>query len=307
MWAVILYNMLAFAFPLPFGLWADKWNRNPLVSALGLALILMGYRNPGGILPALILVSLGNGIFHVGGGLDILNMSEKKYAPCGCFISTGAMGVFLGTLFGKKVWHMESGITAFLIGGIICMLLVYRKNHAEKLLQNKPFALPKAGMDFWKLFSAFFLVVVIRSYYGMILTYDWKREFFWGILFAAAVVTGKMAGGILADLFGTDKVIWSLGISGVLALFSFAYPVAGLVSIFLFNMTMPITLLSMAKIFPNARGFAFGVLTLALFVGFLPVSFGQESPFFSPVGLLMLSFISMILLYIGLKMEKKNV
>lgn len=305
-WAVILYNMLAFAFPLPFGIWADKWNKNPLVSAAGLLLILAGYHNPAGNLISLVLISCGNGIFHVGGGLDVLNMSEEKYAPCGCFISTGALGVFLGTFFGRKVWHLENGITAFLIAGIFVMIFIYKKNHRENLLQNMPFALPFGRKKFLPLFLSFFFVVALRSYYGMILSYDWKKEMFWSVLFALAVMIGKMAGGILADCWGTDKVTASLGIAGVLALFSFRSPLAGILSVFLFNMTMPVTLLSMAKIFPQAKGFAFGVLTFALFAGFIPVSFQKESPFFNPAGLMFLCLISMALLYTGLRLEKNH-
>ena len=44
-----------------------------------------------------------------------------------------------------------------------------------------------------------------------------------------------------------------------------------------FNMTMPITLYWMVCIFPKMPGFAFGFLTFALFLGFLPGYFGWHS------------------------------
>jgi FSR family fosmidomycin resistance protein-like MFS transporter len=40
--------------------------------------------------------------------------------------------------------------------------------------------------------------------------------------------------------------------------------------IFLFNMTMPITLVVISNIFWNRQGFAFGLTTLALIIGALP-------------------------------------
>ena len=48
-------------------------------------------------------------------------------------------------------------------------------------------------------------------------------------------------------------------------------PIAGVLAVFLFNMTMPITLGAMARMLPGVKGFAFGTLTLALFVGLLPI------------------------------------
>ena len=45
----------------------------------------------------------------------------------------------------------------------------------------------------------------------------------------------------------------------------------GLTAVFLFNMTMPLTLYLLADKFPNQPGFAFGLLTFGLFLGFLPV------------------------------------
>lgn len=303
-WWVLLYNALAFAVPLPVGILVDKWNRNPLAAAAGLGMILAGYLWPGSSLISLLLAGLGNGLFHVGGGLDVLNMSDDQYTPSGCFISTGAMGVFLGTFFGKKVFPVEAVILPVLTGGILLFLICGRIHKKEKLLQNPPVGLPFGKKGFGMVFTAFFLVVVLRSYTGSILSYDWKQESFWSVVCALSVMFGKMAGGILADLWGTDKVILSLGVSGILSLFSFAHPWAGIASIFLFNMTMPVTLLSMARIFPKAKGFAFGILTFALFLGVLPVCMQWDSPLFSPGGLLGLSWISMILLYMGWKKEK---
>ena len=40
---------------------------------------------------------------------------------------------------------------------------------------------------------------------------------------------------------------------------------------FLFNMTMPVTLGALGRMLPGVKGFAFGTLTLALFVGLVPI------------------------------------
>ena len=75
-------------------------------------------------------------------------------------------------------------------------------------------------------------------------------------------------------------------------------------------MTMPITLTSLANIFNNNKGLAFGLLTFALFSGVMPVFLGYTEVLFNPIGLFTITIISAIILFIGLKgynklMEKK--
>ena len=51
--------------------------------------------------------------------------------------------------------------------------------------------------------------------------------------------------------------------------------IPGLLALFLFNMTMPLTLYLLAKNMPQMPGFAFGILTFGLFIGYLPVLYGM--------------------------------
>lgn len=50
--------------------------------------------------------------------------------------------------------------------------------------------------------------------------------------------------------------------------------ITGMAGVFLFNMTMPLCLKQMHRQFPQHAGFAFGFLTFALFLGFVPVILG---------------------------------
>ena len=75
-------------------------------------------------------------------------------------------------------------------------------------------------------------------------------------------------------------------------------------------MTMPITLTSLANIFNNNKGFAFGLLTFALFLGAVPIFWGYTDILFNPIGLFAITMASAIILFIGLKgynelMEKR--
>ena len=70
-------------------------------------------------------------------------------------------------------------------------------------------------------------------------------------------------------------------------------------------MTMPITLVSLSNILDNNKGFAFGLLTLALFVGAVPTFIGSNQ-LFTPIGLFTITLISSVILYIALIYYNKN-
>ncbi|MDR2189967.1 MAG: hypothetical protein LBP53_01965 [Candidatus Peribacteria bacterium] len=52
---------------------------------------------------AVIITGLGNALFHVGGGSIALQLGHKKATLPGIFVSTGAMGIFLGTFLPVNV------------------------------------------------------------------------------------------------------------------------------------------------------------------------------------------------------------
>ena len=74
---------------------------------------------------------------------------------------------------------------------------------------------------------------------------------------------------------------------------------AGTAAVFLFNMTMPITLWAAARLLPP--GLAFGTLTFALFLGFLPVWLGWPVLFTGGTGYAAGALCSLALLAAGLK------
>ena len=136
-----------------------------------------------------------------------------------------------------------------------------------------------------------------NSYYGGLTNFPWKTGFTIGLVFTLCVAGGKFCGGILADKIGIRKaVILSLGAAGLTALLSFKNPVAGCISIFFFNMTMPLTLSLLVNLMPRFSGFAFGLLMLALFLGTLPGMLLGLTRFATPAGLSFLCFLSMVVL-----------
>ncbi len=96
----LLYNFCAFAMQMPLGVLADAVGHNRRFALLGAGLVGVVCCLPSFRVAGAVVLGLGNGLFHIGGGLDVLNLSGKKAAPLGVFVSPGAFGVYLGTVWG---------------------------------------------------------------------------------------------------------------------------------------------------------------------------------------------------------------
>jgi FSR family fosmidomycin resistance protein-like MFS transporter len=135
-------------------------------------------------------------------------------------------------------------------------------------------------------------------------TLPWKSEGNWALVLTLALVLGKASGGFLSDWLGPKRAAaLSLALSAVLYLFS-GVPILGTAAVFLFNMTMPITLWAAARLMPGGKGFAFGLLTFGLFLGFLPTWLGWPSILTQPWAMALAALLSAGLLLAGLKGEK---
>ncbi len=165
------------------------------------------------------------------------------------------------------------------------------QDEAEKV-PGKPFT----GLSFLAALLCF-LVVVLRSHVGMSIGFSWKQGIGIGVLATAMVVGGKMLGGILSAHLGQKiTVAGSLALAALFYAFS-GNIVCGLLALLLFNMTMPITLQLLVDRFPHLAGFNFGLLTFALFLGFLPTWFRLQNPLSGNMMGLLLSLVSLLMLF----------
>lgn len=321
---LLLYNFFAFAMQMPIGIFADYKNRNAGMAVWGCILvafsylpaaaasILAGTGTLGPVWAAVASVSagFGNGLFHVGGGLDVLNKSEKSAGLLGIFVAPGAMGIYFGTLFGKQAGYGKEWPALLLLGAALCIFWCARKSGIWYQSGNRPCSvfpekhfLTRAPKQAAAAVTCLFAVVVIRSYLGMIQDFSWKDSIDPGMILAGAAALGKVAGGFLTDIAGVKKTaVVSVITAGVLYLFS-SHPAAGILAVFFWNMTMPVTLWAVAKILPGAKGFSFGLLTFALFLGFCPSYLGSlafTELFGRPeIGLGILCGVSLVLLQGG--------
>ncbi len=265
---LILYNFCAFALQMPFGIYIEGRFSPRKVASLGMVLVALSW----GLifLPALSLIvaGVGNALFHLGGGLFVMNKTSKA-SPLGVFVAPGALGIYLGAA-------VKTGLQIpLLIVLALFAFLILR-------LQEKPLAHPPKEMYIegkQLAIIALFLVVVMRGFLGVVQIFPWKSE--WSLAFVLAVVLGKMVGGYLADSFGPYPVgVMSL----VVAATAFLWPhnaVIGLIGIFAFQMTMPITLWAISRL--TAKGFGFGLLTFGLFVGSIPTFLRLQVSFPLPI------------------------
>ena len=260
--AMLLYNALAFAGQMPLGLLADRLGNGRLFAAGGCLLVAAAYLFPGAPLLLAVTAGLGNALFHIGGGFDTLSLEGNRAGLLGVFVSPGALGLFWGTLGGRggvlPAWIPPLALLA--AAGMIFLLCARTRAGTVEL------DLSGAGRG---AVAALFLVVCLRSYAGFLFAFPWRTGC-WAWIFVVCVVLGKAAGGFLYDrLGGRTASILSLGLAAALFCRS-GSPLCGCAAAALFNMTMPVTLRAAADRLPGLRGFSFGLLTFALFLGFLP-------------------------------------
>ncbi len=272
--AFFAYNLLAFAVQPLIGLALDRMRlgrggaaAGALLTAAALPVALA----PGAIWAAVIVAGLGNAVFHVGGGVVSLRAAPGRAAPVGVFVAPGAAGLAIGILAGKAgapAWPFVAALVA-LAAALALFPAPLLGASAESRRHSPASALAGAGMA---VVALLLVVVGVRSFVGLTLVLPWKSDLVLLGILTAAVVTGKAAGGLLADRYGWRRVAVTALVASLplLALGAWS-PAAGIAGVLLFNMTMPVTLAAVAAVLPSgSEGFAFGLTCLALFCGSVP-------------------------------------
>ena len=262
--AVLLYNFCAFALQMPLGLLTDRFGNGKAFSAAGCLLVAAAWLLRGMPTGLCVTAGIGNALFHIGGGHDVLALNQRRAGQLGVFVSPGAFGLFLGGLLSRSafpVWPVLAGMV--LAAGAILLLIPGLPG------SEVSFGGPEAPKAWAGLSVLLLLVVVLRSYGGFLFSFPWKTGL-WSWAFVFGVVLGKTLGGFFYDrLGGRIAALGSLIPAAALFLAS-GIPALGCLAVLLFNMTMPLTLRRAADLIPGAPGFSFGLLTFGLFLGFLP-------------------------------------
>ena len=310
--SILLYDIVAFTLQLPIGIALDQLDKNSYAALLSYALVGAGVilsLVPIALLewPAILLLAIGNALFHSAGGLSVLNISQKHAGPSGIFIATGAIGVFLGTQsaqMGRLQIAFSLLVLLFLCA--LITLVVQKVNKKYWNVYNVSFDIPRLSSNTLLAIALLSLVVALRSYVGMVMAFPWKSEMLLLVLSILGVFAGKALGGVVADRIGfRTTAIFSLIAAATLFVPSWEIPVLGLLGVFFFNFTMSITLASLANILPNAKGTAFGLASFSLAVGALPALAGFRIE--HPAMLSGISLVSALALGVGLTLVKDSV
>ena len=310
--SILLYDIVAFTLQLPVGIVLDKLDKNSYAALLSYALVGAGVLIslfPVALLEwlAVLLLAVGNALFHSAGGLIVLNISQKHAGPSGIFIATGAIGVFLGTQSAQmERLQIAFSLLVLLFLCALITLVVQKVNKKYWNVHNVAFDIPKFSSNTLLAIALLSLVVALRSYVGMVMAFPWKSEMLLLVLSILGVFAGKALGGVVADRIGfRTTAIFSLIAAATLFVPSWEVPVMGLLGVFFFNFTMSITLASLANILPNAKGTAFGLASFSLAVGALPALLGFRVE--HPVMLSFISLVSALALGVGLTLVKDTV
>ena len=272
----MLYNLLAFATQHVFGVLSDKLRSNGRIFAvIGIITTAVGlFIGSGNPDLTVILVGLGNALFHVGGGTDAL-CESKGMTRAGIFVSSGALGVALGCKFGEKMLLSPMHYIAMLLFAAVAVW-TFCKGERHVTEAPAPSETEKNSVSSKTILASslpallvLIFAVAIRSYAGHAAVRPESDSTLLLLLIAAAAFAGKFAGGILADLLGARRV----GTASLLLCVPLYYLGAEsnlffLAATFFFNIAMPITLVSAARKLPRHEGFVFGLTTLALFLGY---------------------------------------
>jgi len=301
---VILYNILAFGLQTIFGFITDYFKSPRTVTLLGC--LLTGFSALTFIsfpIAAIILAGLGNALFHVGAGSISLNLTPKRATAPGIYVAPGALGLLIGTLLGKNGQFISWPfiLILFILGILMFVIKKPEMNYTrEDKLENKI-------NYFGLILFLVFLSITVRSLVGMLLVFPWKADMTLLIILTLAVVLGKAFGGIMADKFGWIKIsVGALILSIPFLIFGASIPLLGIVGMFLFNITMPVTLVAISNILPGRPGFAFGLTCLALILGALPAFSFLKQTLNNKWFILSIIAISVAALFFGLKLYFNN-
>ena len=302
--AIVAYDLLAFCLQLPFGALVDLADRNARAAMVACGLVAAGtFVSAPAALAAVALVAVGNALFHCAGGLDVLNVAQGKATLPGAFVSTGAAGVFLGGLMAVSHASLTPVLAALPVGCICAIAFVDRMNRRIWNVRNEPFGLPRPSVRFIGACALLAATVALRSYAGMEMAFPWKVDIALAAGLVTGIVAGKAAGGVLADHRGLAAAsIASLAGSAALFPFAAAFPAIGMLAAFLFNFTMPVTLISLANLMPASKGIAFGIASFSLAIGALPALIGFDVD--GPMALSVFAIVSLACLLPALRLAR---
>jgi MFS transporter, FSR family, fosmidomycin resistance protein len=299
----LIYNVLAFGSQVIFGFIFDYFKYPKLAAILGIVftasatIIFIPFP-----VVAIILMGTGNALFHIGGGIISLNLIPGKAVAPGIFVAPGAIGLLCGTLLGK---NGDFSAWPFLFLTVVFVIGIFLTREPSINTQQSKYPL-KTEFKFEYIIYLVLFVIAMRSLVGFAVVFPWKSDVNLLIILTLSVVMGKGLGGFLADRFGwTIIAVGSLILSIPLLTLGANIPFLGIIGMFMFNFTMPVTLTIISNLLPGKPGISFGLTTAGLLLGALPSFSGFQTSLNNPLFFSVATMISALVLFVGLRYYNK--
>ena len=218
----------------------------------------------------MLFMCIGNMILHETGAVITANNSNGKLAPSAIFVAGGSFGLITGQTLGKTdmsvLWLFVPVIVIVIILLLTIKKYLYRENSNFDIVNEK---INKKTIVFAVLF-----IVAMRSLISYAIPISWKKELWQAFLLFFIMGLGKALGGVLSDKFGSKNI----GIVSTILCIPFLIAgenmmVISVIGVFLFSMTMSITFTMLLSLANNKPGVSFGITTVGLFLGVMPMFF----------------------------------
>lgn len=273
----LTYNILAFLTQPLTGLWADLMERRHWMLLASVLLLTMAVLATSivitlkltafGVMVVAVLLGMGNSLFHVWGGKQVAVRTGNDMRALGTFVSTGAFGLALGSVFFSWPLLYVALLSICLLSTAYVHLDLKTDTEAtiSKVVERR-FSI----MFIWLSLLVLMLVVLLRSLLGETFTGEIPKSSGLILLIGFLSMLGKMAGGWLARRLGIVRMLVSVVfLTALCFVFRSQGMVVLLVGLFAVNTTMPVTLYLANVVLPKREGLAFGLLAAALIPGYL--------------------------------------
>lgn len=220
---------------------------------------------------SIILICLGNSFIHVRGALLTLNNSNGKLSHSAIFVSGGSFGVITGKLLAS---YNISFILILAVGLTMLPFILLAEYYNNPNNNCDKFNYHNKNVNANLIIILTVFIVAIRGYIGYGIPTSWNKTVLQTILLYTMMGFGKALGGILSDAYGIKKIaISSMLLSIPFLIFGDNIMIISLIGVLLFSMTMSITLALLVSVLKRKSGLAFGLTTIGLFLGTVPIFF----------------------------------
>lgn len=277
--APLFYDAMAFLPQGIIGYVSDKFPKVK-IGMIGILILLIGFMCCGLSLFnryfSLFLVCIGNACLHVDGAEVTLRTSNGKLSSSAIFVAGGSFGVITGKLLGTT---QLSFFLLILLGLSAIPFILLADSYRDDVIADKDknceqFDYANSSIKPMHLILLAVFVVIVRGYMGYGIPTSWNKTVIQTVCLYFAMGFGKALGGILADAYGVKKIgILSCLLSLPFLLVGDHLMLVSLIGVLFFSMTMSITLALIVSVLKQAPGLAFGMTTLGLFLGTVPIFF----------------------------------